>query len=200
MLTAKSSAGCEWTRIATLSMYGFDTDKWVGNACLTSDATTLAVVYAPRGFTNDETLFNHGAFGALVNLETGESHQLGAGFTLAYFNPGCGLNSRIAFTQLDEARTRIVTLSSDSPEDTAAVEVEGQVTSAVPTETGLLAAAAGSVIHIDSDGATVPVAPATGTPYDLTVTGAGWAAPFVRSGRCVSRRFPFDGRIAGRIR
>ena len=173
VLTARSSAGYEWTRIATLSMYGFDTDKWVGNACLTSDATTLAVVYAPRGFTNDEALFNHGAFGALVNLETGESHQLGAGFTLAYFNPGCGLDSRIAFTQLDDARTRIVTVNVDSPDTAAAVEIPGQITSAVPTESGLLAAASGAVIHIDSEGATVPVAPANGTPYDLTVTGAG---------------------------
>lgn len=173
ILTADSASGYEWTRIATLSMYGFDTDRWIGNACLTSDATTLAVVYAPRGFTNDETLFNHGAFGALVNLETGESHQLGAGYTLAYFNPGCGLNSRIAFTQLDDTRTRIVTVSSDSPKDVAAVEVSGQITSAVPTESGLLAAASGAVIHIDSNGTTVPVASATGTPYDLTVTGVG---------------------------
>ncbi|MBQ3358876.1 MAG: hypothetical protein IJG47_08260 [Microbacterium sp.] len=173
VLTARSSSGYEWTRIATLSVYGFDTDRWVGNACLTSDATTLAVVYAPRGFTNDETLFNHGAFGALVNLETGESHQLGAGYTLAYFNPGCGLDSQVVFTQLDEARTRVVTFSSDSSEEIAAVEIAGQVTSAVPAESGLLAAASGAVIHIDSDGTTVPVAQANGTPYDLTVTGDG---------------------------
>lgn len=94
VLTARAASGYEWRRIATLTMRGFDTDRWVGNACLTSDETTLAVVYAPRGFTNDQSLFNHGAFAALVDIESGETRQLGAGYTLAYFNPGCGVGSR----------------------------------------------------------------------------------------------------------
>lgn len=182
ILTAKASRGYEWKRIATLAMLGFDTDKWIGNACLTSDEATLAVVYAPRGFTNDETLFNHGAFGALVNLESGETRQLGAGYTLAYFNPGCGVESRVAFTQLDQARTRIITIDTHSPDDQSAVEVASQITSAVPGRSGLIAAGAGAVIQIDSDGTTVPVAPATGTPYDLAVTGDGSLAYIAHDG------------------
>lgn len=182
VLTAKASTGYGWKRIATLTMLGFDTDKWIGNACLTSDGTTLAVVYAPRGFTNDEALFNHGAFAALVDLESGETRQLGAGYTLAYFNPGCGVESRVAFTQLDDARTRIVTVDPHSPDDQSAVEVASQITSAVPARSGLIAAAAGAVIHIDGDGATVPVAPATGTPYDLAVTADGALAYIAHDG------------------
>lgn len=182
VLTAKAATGYEWQRIASLTALGFETDKWIGNACLTSDAATLAVVYGPRGFTNEETLFNHGGFAALVNVETGQTRQLGGGYTLAYFNPGCGLQSRVAFTQLDEAQTRIVTVDANAPEKQSAIEVDSQVTSAVPGESGLLAAAAGAVIEIAGDGTTAALAPATGTPYDLAVVAGGDVAYLTHDG------------------
>lgn len=182
VLTARAASGYEWRRIATLTMRGFDTDRWVGNACLTSDETTLAVVYAPRGFTNDQSLFNHGAFAALVDIESGETRQLGAGYTLAYFNPGCGVGSEVAFTQLDETRTRIVTVDVHAADARSAVELDSQVTSAVPTESGLVAAAAGWVVEIDGDGVMAGLAPATGTPYDLAVTAAGDVAYLAHDG------------------
>src|SRR5262245_40950808 len=47
VLTATANEGYEWQRIASLRVSGFDTDRWIGNACLTSDAEWLAVVFAP---------------------------------------------------------------------------------------------------------------------------------------------------------
>lgn len=182
ILVAEGADGYDWQRVATLSVPGFDTDRWIGNACLTGDSDTLAVVYAPRGFVNNGELFSHGAFAALIELDTGHVHQLGAGYTLAYFNPGCGVESKVALTQLDDSRTRVVTVNAQAPQESSSVEVDGHFTSAVPDYDGLVAAAPGAVVRIDEASEIDTVLPATGTPYDLSIGDDGEIAYLTHDG------------------
>ena len=53
ILTAARAEGYAWKTLASLSEPGFDTDSWIGNACITGSGTRAVVVYAPRTFTNE---------------------------------------------------------------------------------------------------------------------------------------------------
>jgi hypothetical protein len=65
VLVADSRSGYTWRTAATLFEPGFDTDRWIGNACLTGSGRRVVVVYAPRQFTNRAQLFDRGAFAAV---------------------------------------------------------------------------------------------------------------------------------------
>ncbi|WP_443047219.1 hypothetical protein [Streptomyces sp. KMM 9044] len=53
LLTADEADGYRWKTAATLSEPGFfDTDTWIGNACVTASGDRALVAYAPRTFTN----------------------------------------------------------------------------------------------------------------------------------------------------
>ena len=47
-------------------------------------------VYAPREFTNDQTMFARRALAAVANLDTGGVTKLPEPVSLAYYDPGCG--------------------------------------------------------------------------------------------------------------
>ncbi|WP_237102493.1 hypothetical protein [Nonomuraea sp. MG754425] len=48
VLAADARSGYTWRTAATLAEPGFDTDRWIGNACLTGSGRRPVVVYAPR--------------------------------------------------------------------------------------------------------------------------------------------------------
>lgn len=60
VLVADAREGYRWRTAATLSEPGFDTDRWIGNACVTGSGRRLVVAYAPRTFTNEAALFDRG--------------------------------------------------------------------------------------------------------------------------------------------
>lgn len=175
ILAASQSEGYAWHNIATLTVPGIETDRWIGNFCVTGDKSTMAVVYGPRGFTNQEGLFNRGAFGALVNLSSGEVTHLEQGFSLASFNPGCGSNSRATFTSFAEENvaTRILTIENGAPVQDSPIEVQTQVTSAVPGADGPIGAVGGSIVRIASDGSLGDIVPTIGTASGLQVDDGG---------------------------
>lgn len=176
VFVSRMSDGYQWREIAALSVLGFETDRWVGNACLTSDGGWLAVVYAPRSFTNDETLFTRGGFAAVVNVSTGEVTPIDGGYSLSYFDPGCGVGDQITLSQFSsENGTRIVELSASDPTGARAVVVGDQVTSVAPTGTGLVGALGRSVVQIGDDGTVSTLVEADGMVSDLTVTADGVA-------------------------
>lgn len=188
VLTARESDGYSWQRVATLRVEGVDTDQWVGNACLTASGNYLAVVYAPRSATNSEYLFSVGGYAAIVSLPDGQVTSLGGGFSLAYFNPGCGSDDLFALTADSPESTRISTFSASSGKQIVNVEVEGQITSSVPIDDRVIAAAAGSLVAIDSAGAVETIQSAQGTPYDLTLTAEGGVVYLTTDGQDASAR------------
>ncbi|MFJ5707209.1 GDSL-type esterase/lipase family protein [Streptomyces sp. NPDC093105] len=176
VLGARESEGHAWRTVTSLSEPGIETDQWIGNACLTASGRRLVVVYAPRAFTNRAELFLRGGFSAVVDLETGAVRKLPVRTTLAYHNPGCGAGEEAVLTQAgdsDLGQTRLMSLDTASATLGDPVTVAGQVTSAVPTPHGLVAADASRVVRVDPDGSLHTLARATGTPFELHPDGEG---------------------------
>jgi hypothetical protein len=168
VLTAQSSDGYAWNATAVLPTPVTDTDLWVSNSCVTSSGDYMAVVYAPRSVTNDEDAFGGGARAAIVDLESGEVSDLGAGYTISYFNPGCGVGDTVTITRFEPGytTTRIAVVDAASAAVRRTTAVDGLVTSAVSEGDGTVLAARG--------GQLLSIAPQTDEPAVLT-SGAGSA-------------------------
>ncbi|MBY8888471.1 hypothetical protein K7472_27045 [Streptomyces sp. PTM05] len=105
VLVADSKNAYQWHTAAVLSEPGF-ADVWVGQDCL-MDRSHVAVVYAPRSFTNNEQLMERAAFTAVVNLDTGQVVKLPITAMLAYFDPGCNsVEHTAAFTAVGASSTQ----------------------------------------------------------------------------------------------
>ncbi|MEU1002729.1 hypothetical protein ABZ375_19435 [Streptomyces tibetensis] len=178
LLVADESNGYAWKTAATLSEPGFDTDTWIGNACLTASGKRAAVAYAPRTFTNKPELMSRGAFTAVVDLTTGAVTKLPFQGSLAYFSPGCGDGEQAVFTQLsyegDAAqRTRLITVDATTGKAGAPRTYPGQVTSAVPTRNGVVAAHGNRLVTARAKGGLRQIARTESVPFQLTVDATG---------------------------
>ncbi|WP_229789890.1 golvesin C-terminal-like domain-containing protein [Pilimelia terevasa] len=185
VLVADSDEGYAWRTATTLSEPGFEADAWIGNACLAGDARTLTVVYAPRTFTNRADLNERGAFTATVDLRTGRVSKLPVRSSLAYFSPSCGSGSTALVTQEGGDKydaTRILAIDTRTHRVAAPIEVPGELTSAVPTPTGIVAADSGALVKVAQDGTRRVLAPTAGVAYGLTVGRDGSVAYLERSG------------------
>ncbi|MFI7409026.1 GDSL-type esterase/lipase family protein [Streptomyces sp. NPDC049627] len=177
VLVADEKDGYAWKTAASLSEPGFDTDTWIGNACLTESGKYAAVAYAPRAFTNKPELMTRGAFTALVDLSNGDVRKLPFTATLGYFSPGCGSGEQAVFTALtdDEAakdRTRLVTVDARTGKERARQTVSGQVTSAIPTKQGIVAAEGNHIVRVAGSKVSV-VARTKTTPFQLKADADG---------------------------
>ncbi|MEE4541546.1 SGNH/GDSL hydrolase family protein [Streptomyces sp. V4-01] len=176
VLVADSTQAYQWRQAALLREQGFDADAWIGNACVTGSGARAVVVYAPRTFTNDQQLFDRGAFAAVVDLDKGTVTKLGVNVSLAYFNPGCGTGETAVLSQaadIEQGKTRLLRLDTAKAAITARTEVPGEVTSAVPVADGTVAAAGNRLLHISPAGARRTLATAVSTPFRLHPDAGG---------------------------
>ncbi|MFK4070424.1 hypothetical protein [Streptomyces sp. NPDC029674] len=177
LLTAREKDGYAWKTTASLSEPGFDTDAWIGNACVTGSGKRAVVVYAPRTFTNKPELMARGAFAAVVQLETGAVTKLPLQVSLSYYNPGCGVGESAVLTQSggeEKGATRLTRLDAVTGKLSKPVETKGQVTSAVAAKGGAIMAAAGAqVVRVDGDGKQTPLVRTDAVPYRLTPDADG---------------------------
>lgn len=176
VLVADAAEAYAWRTVATLAQPGFDTDRWIGNACVTESGERLVVSYAPRGFTNETDLFLRGAFTAVVDLATGTVTDVPVRSSIEYFSPSCGNGEEalITISGGDDANaTRIATVDAATATVEVPVEVEGQVTSAVLTDQGIVAAAGPNIVIIEADGSVRALARATSVPFRLAPDGDG---------------------------
>ncbi|MFJ2746234.1 hypothetical protein ACIO3O_41975 [Streptomyces sp. NPDC087440] len=177
LLLANEANGYQWKTAATLREDGFDADSWIGNACLTASGKYAAVAYAPRTFTNKPELMVRGAFTALVDLASGKVTKLPQTASLAYFSPGCGNGDEAIFTQLSHdgdkrQQSRLVTADAKTGQLTAPITVPGQVTSAVPTKSGIIAAHGNRLVRLNGTRETELLRTRT-VPFQLTVDADG---------------------------
>ncbi|MEV4876066.1 hypothetical protein [Streptomyces cyaneofuscatus] len=177
LLVADEADGYAWKTAATLAEPGFDTDTWVGQACLTASGNRAAVAYAPRTFTNKPELMARGAFAAVVDLTTGKVVKLPFQASLAYFNPGCGSGEQAVFTQLSyegdqKQQTRLVTVDASTGKAGPPVAYAGQVTSAVPVKDGIVAAHGNKVVKAEAKGKLTEVTRTRQVPFEFTVDAA----------------------------
>ncbi|MFG3213820.1 golvesin C-terminal-like domain-containing protein [Streptomyces tendae] len=177
LLVADESDGYGWKTAASLSEPGFEADTWIGNACLTESGKRAAVAYAPRTFTNKPGLMARGAFSAIVDLESGEVTKLPFQASLAYFSPGCGSGEQAVFTQLSyeedaKQQTRLISVDAESGEAAKPLTYPGQVTSAVPTKDGVVAAHGNRVVRAGSKSKLTEITRTRTVPFQLTVDAA----------------------------
>ncbi|MEU4485929.1 GDSL-type esterase/lipase family protein [Streptomyces purpurascens] len=175
VLVADSKDAYQWRTVATLAEPGMPADTWIGNSCV-MDRDHAAVVYAPRTFTNKPDLMQGGAFTAVVDLKSGRVTKLPFTASLAYFDPSCNPETRTAaFTAFRDSKTRLLTVDTGG-RTTTDTTVTGQVTSAVPTKDGLVAAHGRHLVHVDpADSELRKLAAADGVPFDLRPTSKGIA-------------------------
>ncbi|MFI6597622.1 hypothetical protein ACIBHX_15305 [Nonomuraea sp. NPDC050536] len=176
LLAADASSGYTWRTVATLAEPGLETDQWIGNACLTASGQRAVVVYAPRSFTNKPELARRGAFTAVVDMSSGAVTKLPITTSLSYFNPGCGTGESAIITQEgdeDLGATRLFRVDAETAKPGKALKVEGQVTSAVPTDDGIVAAKGARLVRLGQDGRTTPLADTANIPFDLRVDAEG---------------------------
>ncbi len=174
ILTANSSAAYQWNDVTTLSEPGFSTDMWIGNFCLT-DPSHAMVVYAPREFTNTGQLMEQGGFAAVVDLDNGKTTKLDFTASLAYFDPSCNTSTHTAvFTAINDqaGKTRLITVN-DTGKDTATTVTSGEVTSAVPTSSGIVAASGSELVQVNSNGTTRNLAATSGSAFSLHTDAHG---------------------------
>jgi lysophospholipase L1-like esterase len=170
-------AGSRPRALVTLASGSRDGERWIGSQCLTGDGRTVVVVIAPWHVSNVPALRNVGASAYAVDVRTSAVRPLLGGVALVYFNPGCGTGSRVALTRfrgVDAAATEVTTLDAGTGRVLGSSTVAGQVTSAVPSSAGVLAAAGSSLVRLDGHTAT-PVARADGQIFDLTPVRGGVA-------------------------
>ncbi|MBP2703657.1 hypothetical protein JOL79_07565 [Microbispora sp. RL4-1S] len=170
VLVAEAGTGYQWRTLATLSEPGMDTDQWIGNACMTGTGGRVVAVYAPRHFTNRDTLFNRGAFAAIVDMATGEVTKLKDQVSLAYFNPGCGADGKAVLTQgsvENHNTTRLLVVDTTNAKVTRRSVTPGQLTSAVPVAGTVMAAAGSRLVEVSAKGALTTRATTSSVPFDL---------------------------------
>ncbi|WP_132113430.1 NucA/NucB deoxyribonuclease domain-containing protein [Actinocrispum wychmicini] len=199
VLVADAREGYAWRTAATLSEPGFDTDLWIGNACVTGSGEKLVVAYAPRAFTNREDTFGLGGFSAVVDLGSGAVTKLPTQSTLAYYSPACGAGETALLTQSAGAEaTRLIAVDTATGALAAPITVAGQVTSAVPVSGGgIVAADRSGLVRVDKSGRRTVLAHTSGIPFHLVADAEG-AVSFMDSdkGTAHIRRAKPDGTVA----
>jgi GDSL-like Lipase/Acylhydrolase family len=160
------------------------------------------VVYAPRQITNSPDALGYGALAAVVDLTTGKVRQVGAGVSIAYFDPGCGTGQNAVLTQggtgaapLPDLRdTRLMTLNAVTGKISATAVVPGQVTSAVPLGTGIAGVRGRDVVSISARGGVRVLTPVRGQAYELAPDASDGLGFLVAAGRRVQVRRWAGGR------
>ncbi|WP_266925452.1 hypothetical protein [Streptomyces sp. NBC_00201] len=167
VLVADAAHAYTWRTAATLSEPGIDTDRWIGQTCVTASGDRAVVVYAPRQVTNDQQGFQEGAFAAVVDLTDGRVTKLPELVSIAYFNPGCGDGEQAVLSRPQGDGTQLLTVDTRQGKLVRRQTVPGQLTSAVPFGSGIAAAAGDSVVSVNGGGHVSTLAHTGGTPFRL---------------------------------
>lgn len=193
VLAASEASGYAWRTVATLGDPAVETDLWIGQDCVTASGRYAVVVYAPEQAANMAE--QQGVLGraAIVNLQTGAVKDLGGGFSIAYFDPGCGTGSEAVLTEGGWANddsdgpmsTTLVVADAASGKVSAPVKVAGQITSAVPYQGQIAAAGGRGVEQVSLSGRTRLLAAAAAVPFRLTPAADGSLGYQVMAGKQV---------------
>ncbi|CRK60649.1 FIG00484733: hypothetical protein [Alloactinosynnema sp. L-07] len=191
VLVSEANTGYKWRTVTTLAEDGVTTDLWIGNSCVTGDGRKAVVTYAPRTATNDEKLFQRGGLVATVDLVSGAVTKLPLTSTLAYYSPSCGAGNEALVTQAGgttKAATRIYRVDAAKGSVAKPITVAGQLTSAVPTKSGIVGADDGRLVRIDDGGKATTLAAAAGVPFRLAADADGGVVFMDRDGETASVR------------
>lgn len=189
VLVADESKSFTYREVADLTQEGLDgIGPWTGYVCQTGSGRYAAAVYAPSSAVNTPSLTQHGAFAAVVDLDTGKVTQAAAKVQLAYFSPGCGAGDTVTFTRTtvgDSAKgtTTLLDIDARTGRTVAKSTVTGQLTNPLPAAGGDYGVLGGRLVKVGSDGRTATLtklpghafalAPATGGAVDVALVDGG---------------------------
>jgi len=175
VLRGDEKKGYAWTAVASIPVPDVETDLWIENHCITATGSYMVVVYGPRSITNDSAQFGGAARAAIVTLATGAVRSLGSGYSMSYFNPGCGAGNNVAITRYaDDSSTLVAVVDASTGAVASKVAAAGELTSALPDAKGALYGAASSgIVRLDGKGAEKTVVKTRSVAYDLRLDSAG---------------------------
>ena len=172
----REASGFAWREIAVLDPGGIDDSSWTGYQCVSGDGRYAAVAILPASAVNLESARDHGGFAYSVNLSTGQVRPVATGVGLMYFSPGCGVGDDAVFSLYPgtgQTSTQLLTADLATGSVTSAVTVAGQLSSAVPTATGPVAALGSDLVSVAPSGKTSLLAAVGGQPFDLRPAADG---------------------------
>ncbi|GAB2690850.1 hypothetical protein GCM10027071_00060 [Microbacterium marinum] len=185
VLTAEARDGYKWSTTASLVLPQTDTDRWISNSCVTTSGDHLALVFAPRAVTNSDVGMSAGAAAAILDIQTGEWTLIDGGYTMAYFNPGCGDDDTVTLTSFDatSSSTSVTVIDAATKDEVRSAKLKGQATSAIADAEGTIFAAADKgVVALDRSGKQSLLARTTGTAFDLVLDDGGRLGYLVAEG------------------
>ncbi|MEQ0559677.1 RHS repeat-associated core domain-containing protein [Amycolatopsis sp. NEAU-NG30] len=169
----RENGGFAWHEIAVLHPAGFDDGSWTGYQCVSGDGKYAAVAILPASAVNIQAARDHGAFAYSVDLASGAVHALAGGVGLKYYSPGCGAGADAVFTVADGQSTRLLTADLAVGKIAGSVTAPGQLTSAVPTRSGIVAVAGNRLVSVPAMGKPVVIASLPGSVYDVRASADG---------------------------
>lgn len=179
VLRADESTSFTYREVADLTETGLDgIGAWTGYVCTTGSGRYAAAVYAPSMAVNKPDLLEHGAFGAVVDLDTGKTVKAVTGVQLAYFSPGCGTDDTVAFTRSsidDSGKGDTTVFDVDAASGTVlhTVKVAGQLTNPLPAADGDLGVLHGKLVRVSAAGTTTALADLPGPLFALAPSEGG---------------------------
>ncbi|MEV6443061.1 RHS repeat-associated core domain-containing protein [Amycolatopsis sp. NPDC051716] len=172
----REKSGFAWQEAALIRPEGVDDSSWTGYQCLSGDGRFAAVAVLPASAVNRQAARDHGALAYSVDLTSGLVRPLAGGVGLKYFSPGCGTGDEAVFsldTGVNDQDTQLLRANLATGKIDTAITAPGQVTSAVPTASGIVGAAGPRLLSISGSGKPVVVATANGDVYDLRPAADG---------------------------
>jgi RHS repeat-associated protein len=145
----------QWSDIAVLRPADMDPGSWYGYQCLTADGKYAAVAVLPGDAINTNSARDHGAFAYSVNVATGAVKALATGVGLKYHSPQCGLDDTAVFTSNpgeNESSTVAVRFDLSAGKQDAQSVVDGQVTSVIPADDGMVGASGRTLVVLPPAG------------------------------------------------
>lgn len=190
---AKESDGFGWKTIATLTSSALDFGPWTGQMCVTGSGKYAVVVYAPTMATNRPDLLEAGGLAAVVNLATGQAHEVANGVQLAYFDPACGPDDRALLTRAigtDESQTDLLTVDATTSTVTSTRRIDAQFTTPAPAPDGDYGMARGALVRVDAKGGLTKVATPAGQAFGVQATANnGVDLVSVQGKQAIAQRF-----------
>jgi hypothetical protein len=164
-----------WRAIATIDPGGATDEPWVGYQCMTTDGRFAVVVTAPRSAANSPSEREHGAFAYSVDVTTGHVLPLADHVALMYFNPSCGAGHAVALSRYlggEEQRTSVLIFDASTGKQTWSKTYVGEVTSAVPTEAGVVGAIGSRIVALNTQGLR-KISEVAGRPFEIRASDSG---------------------------
>lgn len=169
---ARAAERWEPRPLATVRPAGLaDGERWIGFHCLVGDGSTIVAVVAQWSAVNNAAMRDRGGLAYAIDTSSGDVRALRAGVAVKYHTPGCGSRTSVALLAhegQDQEATTVEVVDVITGASQSRHHAVGQLTSAVPTRGGVVAARDTALVLI-AEGAEQVIARTNGTPFNLQV-------------------------------